>query len=189
MWKTTAVPSWLHEVLGETQTPAEILATVLFGVLVPVVLWFHGANAPTLETWRDVVAWLLVLDVSAGCVANFTRGTNRFYRERPVHRWVFIAVHGHLPAMAWLLGAPLMPALVVWAYTVASAVVVNLLAQSPRQVVVAGVLLAAGLVLAVVTAADVAVAWWPAVACLFVLKVVFAFGVDHHREPEAVAHA
>lgn len=183
------VPSALHDVLGESPTGLELVAVLLFGVGVAgwIMTGLHAATAG-LPWWRLVLAGLLVTDVAAGCVANFTRSTNDFYAARPRNRWVFIAVHGHVLAVAWALGAALPVAAAVWAYTVLAAAVVNALAGRPGQIFVAGVLLAAGLV------------WIPqqrelapplvVVYCLFLVKVVYAFAVDHYRStPRAEAPA
>jgi GNAT superfamily N-acetyltransferase len=165
-------------VFGESPSVREMVAVLAFGIVAAVWLTLGlRAEFPGLPWWRLTIAALVIADIASGCVANFTRSTNDFYAARPRHRWVFIAVHGHVLVLAAALGADLEVALVVWAYTVVAASVVNLLAGAPAQRFAAGLLLAVALV------------WIPqmkglpaplvVVDCLFVLKVVFAFAVDH----------
>lgn len=171
-------PPALHDVFGESASAREILAVLGFGLAAAAWLMLGlDAEYPTLPWWRLTIAALLITDIAAGSVANFTRSTNDFYAARPGKRWVFLAVHGHVLALAAALGADLGVALAVWAYTVVAASLVNLLAGKASQRFVAGLLLA------------IALLWipqWPGVAapltvvyCLFALKVVYAFAVDH----------
>lgn len=175
--RTVRMPAILHEVFGETQSPAEIAAILGFGIAVPSLL---AALEPGLfgavSGWRAVLAFVLMFDVAAGCVANFTRGTSDYYAARPAHRWVFIAIHLHLPLIALALGAQIPLALAVWVYTVAAAAAVNLAAGRPLQMLLGGLLLAGGIV-----GVSLLVAPAPAfqmLSILFMVKVLFAFSVD-----------
>jgi hypothetical protein len=134
-----------------------------------------GSALPALPWWRGALAAVLIFDVLAGAIANFTRGTNDFYAARPSLRWVFIAVHVHLPLVALLLGVDWWPSVAAWAYTIAAASAVNALGG---RGLVGGVALSMGLLLVMLLPfASTVVA---ATAAMFVLKVVFAFGVDHY---------
>ncbi|QCI67257.1 hypothetical protein [Phreatobacter stygius] len=178
--KAVAIPRHLHDVLGESQTVFELVAILAFGVGATVALALACPEAMQgLPLWRSLPALALVLDIAAGCAANFTRATNDFYATRPRNRWIFIAVHGHVVVVALLVGADLQAAVAVWLYTIAAAALVNALNASRLQTFVAGLLLALGLG---------AIPVWPGlspfmqvVAILFMLKVVFSFAVDHYR--------
>lgn len=174
---TFPVPRWLHEVFGERQTALGIVAPLAFGI--GVASWLLAVHVPSLPLWQEVLVWALVMDIGAGCVANFTAGTNLFYAERPLARWAFIAVHVHLLAVAWLAGLDLGLAAAYWAFTVTSASVVNLLVGRSSQAVV-GVLLGVGGALTA-PIAWAATPWMAVVTMLFVLKVVLGFAVDHRR--------
>ncbi|MCZ8061634.1 hypothetical protein [Silanimonas sp.] len=177
--KRLAIPSAFHEVLGETQELSALAGlglTVLF--LGGAIGWAALPSLSAVEGWRAALALLLILDIIAGCAANFTRGTNDFYAARPVHRIGFIAVHVHLPVVLALTGLPLVPGLLVWAWTIAGAFVINALDGRSSQVPVAGVLLVVGL-----GAAPLVGPWEPwalAVAQLFLVKVLYAFAVNHY---------
>jgi len=177
--KQLRIPSYLHEMLGERQSVASVSSVLGFAALMTAALFLrYPALYEELAVWRSVLASLLIYDICAGCIANFTASTNRYYAERPRLRLVFIAVHVHLVLVALLLGASLPAALCVWLYTVICAYVVNAAAQGGNQVLTGGLLLAAGL------------GWMPMaygaephmliVSLLFMLKVIYSFGVDHY---------
>ncbi|OCP01781.1 MULTISPECIES: hypothetical protein [unclassified Ensifer] len=173
-------PSQLHDVFGEEQPPAYLAAILLVGIGAAAVFALSaGPMLQELAWWRAALALVLVLDIAAGCVANFTPSTNDFYAARPRNRWIFIAIHVHIIAVALIIGSGLAPAIAVWAYTIAAATIVNLLAGRAQQTFVGGLLLAVGLtglpLLPGLTPAMVAVAG------LFMLKVLFSFAVDHYR--------
>lgn len=177
--KKRQLPSYLHELFGEEQSLRAIAAIVAAGLLIASALFirFPGITEGV-PLWRGTAAFLLVFDIAAGCLANFTASTNAYYRARPRLRLIFIAVHIHLPLVAALLGIHLWEAVLVWLATVIGALAVNAM-RSRRQLPAAGAMLA------------FACAWVPmlpdiepfmlAVSLLFMLKVVFSFGVDHER--------
>lgn len=177
------IPSLLHEVLGERQSRSGLVLVGLLSAAL-ALLWLPAiAHQGDLALWRKVLAGLLLLDIAAGAAANLTAGTNAFYASRPAHRWGFIAIHIHLPLMATLLGLPLAPYLLVWAYTIAAAVVVNLLQGHPAQRLVAGGLLCLGLMALPLLALD---GLGMAASLLFLFKVAYAFAVNHAPEqPDA----
>lgn len=173
------IPAPLHDVFGARQRPLAIALVAAAAVGVPLALAVAEPHLLTaVAGWRVALAALLVADIAAGAVANLTAGTNGHYAARPVSRWVFIAVHLHLPAVALLLDLPLAPTLVVWAATIAGAVIVNLLRAHAEQRVIAGTFLVAIAAAAVLLTDARALTL---VGILFAFKVVYAFAVDHGR--------
>lgn len=179
------VPPSLHDVLGERTSRWQVLVILSFGV--GAALWLSGGlGLGRLPWWRAALVWLLVMDIAAGCVANFSRGTNDYYAARPRHRAIFLAIHVHVLVVCWALGAPLWPAFVVWAYTVAGAALVNRLRGTGAQPFTAGSLLALGLVWMPRLAGAEALA---AVFLLFLAKVLYSFAVDHYPQRARAAVA
>lgn len=174
------VPASLREAFGETQSVVEIVVVLSFGIVgTTTIFMLHPSSVSGLPVWRSALALILVFDVLAGCLANFTRGTNEYYAHRPRARWVFIAVHVHLVLIAALLDAAMGPAWIMWAYTICGASFVNAIRTDDRQVFVAATLLAIGLALnSYVHSAGP----MEAVAALFLIKVLFGFAVDHARD-------
>ena len=100
------IPSFLRDVFGESQTRGELLAIMLF--------WGFPEMRDGLPLWRIAIAYVLIVDIFAGCIANFTRSTNNHYASRDKERLLFIAIHIHILIVAWLLGINLWYAFMVW---------------------------------------------------------------------------
>lgn len=170
------IPSWLHDVLGERQSVASLTLIVL---AMPLAVLAVLPALLAVEPWRAVIAAALVADIAAGAVANVTRGTNDHYAASARRRAVFLAVHLHLPAVALLLGLPLVPALVGWALTIAAGTIVVLMQQTTMQRPVAAA--AVVVILCAVTISPESSVPLLFIAALFAIKVVLAFAVDHSR--------
>ncbi|MEJ2763544.1 hypothetical protein VV869_06135 [Photobacterium sp. MCCC 1A19761] len=165
---------------GEKQSVIEVVCTALFAVIGTSLIFFRfDFPDPQPTLWRTVLGVVLIADVLAGCVANFTRGTNQYYAQRPKGRLLFIAIHVHLLAIAWLLSAPMLAAFWIWLYTIASALIVNRLLGHPMQVFIAASLLCFGLLLILSLALP---GWFLVTSIFFMMKVMFSFAVDHYRQ-------
>lgn len=175
------IPAFLREVFGESQTIGELLVIILFGIGLATFL-FLGFPEMTrgLPLWRSIIAYLLVLDIFAGSIANFTRSTNNHYAARDKERLVFIVIHIHILIVAWLLGINIWYAAIVWGYTIGGAFVVNAFKDSQFQIFVGGVLLAIGIAVAVL-AMEVP-KYFLVISLLFTVKVLFSFAVDHYDQ-------
>lgn len=180
MSRQLRVPAWLHDIYGERQSLSVMLALPLFGLSVASAAWIiHNETTAALPLWRSIPAFLLLLDIAAGCIANFTQATSDYYASRPVHRRIFLLVHIHLPLFALLIGTDLAYALAVWGYTIACGCGVQALAGRAVQVPAAGLCLTAGLSgIWLLPASQPLIGFTSA---LFLLKVVYSFGVDHYR--------
>ncbi|PYI57482.1 hypothetical protein [Paenibacillus flagellatus] len=182
--KAIRIPAFLHDVFGERQTAGALAAVLLFGGAMTAAS--YGAYPGLVDGvafWRGALALLLAFDIFAGCVANFTASTSNFYAERHTNRLVFIAVHIHLPLVAWLLNAGIGFAVGVWAYTIGGAFIVNGLIGRPSQRFVAGVLLSVGLG-GMLLLPDVD-PFLRTVGLFFMVKVMYAFAVDHYGRASA----
>lgn len=180
MLRPLTPPPFLHEVLGKQTTPLEVALILSTGLLLPLLIVFvHPETFEGLPFWKSLLAGLLMLDIAAGCVANFSRGTSNHYALRPAQRKVFIAIHVHLLALVLLLEASFPFALMVWIYTLLGVLLVNRLIGHPLQVFVAGVWTVWGI--SGMLLADGVEPALMLMGMLFLFKVVFSFGVDHHH--------
>ena len=188
MLKPRRIPAFLHDVFGEQLTLLEVLLVLFTGLGVTSLLILGETDAfRALPLWRSVLTVLLMVDIVAGCVANFTRSTSNYYAHRPMHRRIFIAIHVHLPVLAWLMGTGLLESVLIWAYTMIAVLIVNALHGHPLQLFMAacllvmgisGILILSGLPLPLLV-----------MGVLFLMKVVFSFGVDHYRAAAESAQA
>ncbi|KQB05454.1 hypothetical protein CGT94_17210 [Vibrio metoecus] len=172
------IPKSLHEVFGEKQSLIEIACTAMFALVGSLLIYLQLYRPIAHENiWMIVLGFVLVADVLAGCIANFSQGTNKFYSERPKGRLLFIAIHIHILAIAWLLSAPLDYALLIWAYTIISALVVNALKGSHFQLFISASLMCSGLLVLMLFPLST---WFLIVSTFFMIKVMFSFAVDHY---------
>lgn len=178
--KRVFVPKALQEIFGEEQSLFSIVAILLFGsILSTAVVLRFPEMYDGIPLWRRVLSFVLIFDIFCGCIANFSESTNNYYAARHKMRVIFIAVHFHIVILALLLETNVMSSIWVWLYTIASALVVNML-KGRRQRFVGGLLLAAGL------------GWIPMLpnmefytlifCLLFILKVLYAFSVNHYAK-------
>ncbi|RJE88425.1 hypothetical protein D3P07_10500 [Paenibacillus sp. 1011MAR3C5] len=173
------VPPFLHEVFGERQSPGSVLAILMGGGLLTAALaWTSPELTGPAVLWRTVLALLLIFDIFAGCIANFTASTSNYYAVRSAKRLIFISVHLHLPAIAWLLQTDTPLSVGVWAYTICGAFLVNAQVGKPSQPWIAGVLLSLGIGLISLLPFDTS--YMRMISLLFMVKVLFAFSVDHY---------
>lgn len=177
--KPVRVPAFLYEVFGEKPSAASILAMLLFGGMLTAALYgaFPGMTA-RLPLWRSALALLLMFDVFAGCIANFSASTSNYYAARTTKRIAFIAIHCHVVLIALLLQSDVGYSVGIWAYTIAGAFAVNALHGRPSQRFVAGLLLSAGL--GCMPMLPGIAPYMLIVGMLFMLKVLFSFAVDHY---------
>lgn len=166
-----SVPSAFHEVMGKRQTVGGIAAIVI-AVIVFGFAW--GGELAGDAGWQLWLAALLAVDVVAGAVANFTRGTSDFYAQRPVFRWGFIAIHVHILVIGWLMGWDMAPVFLVWVGTITCACVVNLTGNRP---VVGGLCLVLGLIFLPKLGME---GVQLCLSAMFFLKVTYSFAVNHY---------
>lgn len=177
--KTLKVPKMLHDVLGEETTLLNILLIALLTVFIMAALLLRSS-----ETFADAglfkggIAFLLIADIIAGAIANFTKGTNDFYARRPLNRWIFIAIHVQPLLLGWLLNSSLLEAFVIWTTVIVSAIITNLLSGRPYQRVVGAFFMGIGVFLVLVLTQNDAIVLLTA-NLFFVIKVVFSFSVNH----------
>jgi hypothetical protein len=126
------------------------------------------------------MAGLLIIDIFAGCIANFTIGTNNYYAQRSANRIIFIAIHVHLPVIMWMLKEPIMPYLIIWVYTLICAFIVNYLKQTKYQTLIGGTFLTVGL--SISSLLPGISSWGLSVAIAFMIKVLYSFAVDHYSK-------
>ncbi len=172
------IPAFLHEVFGEKQSILTIVIILMFGGGLATALSLQfPVMYQGIPLWRGILAFILIFDIIAGCLANFTASTSNYYATRGGKRWIFISVHVHILLVALLLGTGLWPSFAVWLYTVTGAAIVNAIRGS-NQLFIGGLLLSLG------------IGWLPMLASvepymliislLFMVKVLFSFSVNHY---------
>lgn len=179
--KTYNIPKILHDVLGERQGALEIILILIASIGIGLALYLTNSEVfASVSIWRSIIAALLIIDIFAGCVANFTIGTNNYYAIRSINRIIFIAIHVHLLVIMWMLKEPLIPYFIIWAYTITGAFLVNHFKQTNYQTVISGALLTVGLS-AMPLLPEISF-WGITVGAAFMIKVLYSFAVDHYSK-------
>ncbi|BBN81878.1 hypothetical protein PA25_18630 [Pseudoalteromonas sp. A25] len=174
------IPKSLHDVLGEQQSKSALYAIAIFTLVGSVLIFYlmhYQMPEHTYSWWQYALGELIIIDIVAGAAANFTRGTNQYYARSAKSRWIFIVIHIHLLAVAVLFEQSLLQAVYIWTYVIVSACVLNLLFRHSLQRSIAMLVVFTGLVLIF----SLGLPWWyQLVAGLFLVKVCYAFSVDHY---------
>jgi len=123
-----------------------------------------------------VILAALALDLAGGVVANFTKGTNTYYAERPKTRYVFIGFHVVQPLLfAWIFPSDVIGIALISVYTLIAVALINNMGDYLRQRVLGAFLLVLGL-----TTSFVVGILQPVVhimLMLFMVKLIMAFAV------------
>jgi hypothetical protein len=178
--KTIRVHSAFHELFGEEITLIELLL-----IFIPAAVCGSGLFAFTRSEWNEFPLWktallfLFIFYILAGFIANLTRSTNNYYRERPRLRLIFIAIHIQPLIFALLTGGSALVCAAVWVYTILSAYGVNALAKHPAQKPAAAALVLLGLTGLLLASKDLAFLLTSAL-CFYQLKLIYSFAVDHY---------
>ncbi|WP_105168487.1 hypothetical protein [Pseudoalteromonas sp. T1lg23B] len=174
------MPKWLHEIFGVQQSKVALLGVstfMLLGSAAVFLLMYYQTPEHAYAWWQYLFGGVVIIDIVAGCAANFTFGTNQYYAASRRARWIFIVIHVHLLVVALLFEQPLLPSLLLWIYVIVSASVLNFLFDNSKQRVLALLVVFIGLY--VISSLDVL--WWYKLVCaLFLIKVCYAFAVDHY---------
>lgn len=175
----------LHDVFGEQQQLLQLVIIGIFGILTPcLLLQLFPETFNGLPWWKATLAVIVIADIAAGCIANFSRATNDYYSKHSSKRWCFIAIHWHLLILVFALEQTYLSSAIVTIFTLLSAIVVNLLRTNEAHKFYAGTLMAVGFVginLLEQNSVPLLI-----VQCLFMFKVIFSFSVDHYQKENQI---
>ncbi|MBD2872320.1 hypothetical protein [Paenibacillus arenilitoris] len=178
--KTVNIPPYLYELFGRRTSVLELSVTLFFSAAMSAAMLAYSAKEwLTLAGWKVAALALLLLDINGGVIANFTASTNRYYRASPGARYLFILVHVQPLLLAWLLGEGWSACLFVWLYAAASALIVNACARHYAQRTIGAALLCAGIGFFLLQYAGSLPKLLLATLLFYLVKVAFAFAVDH----------
>jgi hypothetical protein len=175
------IPQALHELFGEEQIKSELMITIGF-----TVVSFLALIVGTQEEWiglqwyKTLLLFILLLDILGGVAANLSAGTNLYYMKNPKKRRIFISIHIQPFVFAWILQSDFIAAFIVWAYTIGSSTIINLLQGKECQRILAGSLLGFGILVFALLNFDL-----PKVITiiymLYMFKLIYGFAVDHSK--------
>jgi len=175
----------LAELHGDNPTRSGLIliySTGLVGTLAIVI--FALLQEIDLSIWQWIALIIVAADVIAGAVANMTKSTNRYYREKSMRvSWGFLAVHIFHPALLAFTGLALwQDMLILYFYTSISGVIVLSQSEQNYQKPLAAGLVMTGIVLnSLIFQPEPLIAWF---APVYMFKLIAAFSVTHYPQPE-----
>lgn len=175
------IPTFFHELFGEYQTKSSLIIIALFVIISGITIGVLGYDDwSKLSFIKQLVSWLLLLDISGGVVANLTKGTDIFYQQSPNKRWIFIAVHIQPLILSWSMNVSFNYSLMIYVYTLISAVLLNHIKEYNSQNLIAGSLTALGLLMVIYFGQNIPF-FASSLFILYIFKVLFSFSVFHHK--------
>ena len=128
------IPRFLHELFGEKQTLNGLIFIGVFSVLATLLTVLIGLDAlKQLEVYRVILLVTLMIDIYGGIIANFTRGTKEYYDNRPTLKKIFVIIHPHAILIFLLAGVSYLYGIYMYAFLVASNVLVRLIKNRNYQ--------------------------------------------------------
>lgn len=175
------IPTFFHDILGEYQTKSSLSVIALFVIATGILFGISGYDELIhLSLFKQIVIWILFLDISGGVVANLTRGTDLFYEKYPKKRWIFITIHIQPVILAWAMDISMYYGITICFYTLTGAAFLNYIRDWPVQRILAGSLTGIAVMITVSWADTL-----PFIAVIlfifYLFKVLFSFSVFHHR--------
>lgn len=165
-----------REFLGETPTTKDKLT--IFSVtllLMAIIGYFNYAELSSMPLWKPILFLLMVLDIIAGAIANFTKSSQEYYKNNTKKRVQFILFHVVHIGLIYVAVGYFWFCLSVLAYVLAAAFVVNFTKTLKQQEINASIVTTIGFVLFyVVFPTPQILMWLPSV---LLVKLVFGFAI------------
>jgi hypothetical protein len=175
------IPTFFHELFGEYQTKSSLIIIVLFVMTSGIISGVLGYDDwSKLSFVKQLVSWLLLLDISGGVVANLTKGTDIYYHQNPKKRWIFIAIHIQPLILSWSMNVSFNYGLMIYVYTLISALILNHIREYDFQNLIAGSLTAIGLLMVIYFGQNIPF-FASTLFMFYIFKVLFSFSVFHHK--------
>jgi len=175
------IPKFFHEILGEVQTVKSILIIGTFIIFSSLTIGILGYNDyKDLSLLKQIITWLLLIDISGGVVANLSKGTDIYYEEHPQKRWLFILIHIQPLILSWSMEFSISIGLIVCLYTILSAFLLNYLRYNENQKMLAGSLTGFGFLLSTYLSQNIPL-FASVLFIFYTFKVLYSFSVYHHK--------
>lgn len=182
--KTIRVRRVFHELFGEETTRLDLLAILASAILgTGLVLWFDYDHLSMLSLPVMIVILILLLDILGGVVANMTKGTSSYYKEREGLRQIFIFIHIQPILFALLIQAYILESVFIYLYVAIAATLINAIRHLPQHKAVAAMMFMFGAIFLIFFGTEMP----PYVLIFyifFMMKMIISFACSHthHRK-------
>jgi hypothetical protein len=179
LMKTVIVKRFFHELFGEETTRLDLLSIITASVLgTLLVFWLDFTHLIELSIPILVIVLLLMADILGGVVANMTKGTQLYYKERPTFRQIFILIHIQPIIFALLIKSFVIESIFLYLYVVLAATLINAIRHLPQHKGVAAFMFMMGALLLILIGMNMP----PYVLIFFLffmMKIILSFSVSH----------
>ena len=177
---TNFFSAFSREFLGETPTQKDVMTilSVTF-VLLAVIGYYNLSELSNIPLWKTVLFMIITADIIAGAIGNFTKSSQKWYKNKPKKRVRFYFEHFiHIGLLVLAVGH-------AWycfgllAFTIVAGLFVNYTDTLKQQEINAASVSLIGLVVFyVVFPAPQILVWLPSI---FLLKLIMGFSVRRER--------
>jgi hypothetical protein len=180
--KEISIPKFLHDIHGEKSTLYDMALTYGGGLLATFTVWIiYTQSGLDIATWKLVPLLVIAADIGAGVVANFTKGTNKYYSgdTKKKSRVIFILSHFIHPAIFFFsLNLFSIHTVVLVTFVIASTLLINGNKDYEKQKVIAAFLIGVGLsLLSILNVSNPFLMWF---FPLYMIKLFLAFGIRRY---------
>lgn len=180
--KRLSIPPFLQDIHGEKSSLPDLVLTYS-GALVSLaaILIIYGQSGLQLPWWKLLLLGLVSADIGAGAIANFTIGTNQYYSgvQKRKSRITFILTHLLHPAIFfYVLEAFSVISGLLVLYVIGATLLINALAGSQKQAVVAAFFMVSGVSLLLIGQMSSPFLLW--FFPLYMVKLFLAFGIRRY---------
>lgn len=124
-FRKVRIPKFLHELHGAEARLSTILLSYGAGLAVAAIALFQ-LRGTDIGSLQKVLVALVLLDVAAGVIANFSSSTNQHYQQAQSPRKGFLLLHAlHAGVLAWVFPHYWTYFLFAYLYTLAASLIVN----------------------------------------------------------------
>ena len=177
--KTVIVKRFFHELFGEETTRLDLISILTAAVLGSLlVLWLDVEHLSMLSLPVMIIVLILLADILGGVVANMTKGTQLYYKERPNLRQIFIFIHIQPIIFALLIKSYLIESVFIYLYVALVATLINSIRHLHEHKALAALFLMMVALILIIFGMDMP----PYVMIFFMfymMKLILSFSVSH----------
>lgn len=169
-----------REFLGETPKKGDqVLVFAITFIVMAIIGYKNYSDLSGMPIWKPILYLIMVLDIVAGAIANFTKSSQEYYKNNTQKRVTFLLMHFiHIGLLILAIGH-LWYCLAVLIYTLIGSFIVNFTNKLKQQEINASVVVCLGVILFyVVFPAPQIIMWLPAI---LLVKLVFGFSIRRER--------
>jgi len=172
--------AFIREFLGENPTKKDVLTILgITFLLMGAIGFVNWSELSQLPIWKTIIFLLMLFDIFAGAIGNFTLSTQLWYKNKPKKRVMFYFEHMiHIGLLILAIGN-LWYCVGLLAYTIVAGLFVNYTKAMKQQEINAASVICIGLIIFYVVFPPVQLLiWLPAV---FLIKLIMGFSIRRER--------